>query len=84
MLVVWSESENLFGDALECSRASRYQTAISLRSINAAISGVNRTQGKITETLARISATDRLIVMLGREIISSRNAADAEPSVESL
>lgn len=84
MLVVWGESVDPFGDAQECSRASRFHTANSLRSINAAVSDLTRTQGKITETLARISSTDRLIVMLSREIISCRDATDAKGSVGSL
>lgn len=75
----WRESDDPVGDALECSRAARFQTLNSLRSINSGVIGVTCTQRRISECLARIASTDKLIVMLGRELICHPSAADTQP-----
>lgn len=52
----------------------------SLRSINHTLGNLSATQSRICVTQARIASTDKLISLLGREMISESAAVDESAS----
>lgn len=78
MMVDWRQRENPAGDAREYSRATGLHVENSLRSINSAVEGISSTQSKVSESLARILSTDRLIAALSREMICRLFAGHAQ------
>lgn len=67
------------GDGLARAYATWPQLIRSLHSINLALGNISATQSRIWMTQALITSTDKLIVMLGREMISE-SAADYPPA----